>query len=526
MVSTDLELSKLQKLYDTAGPYYLSDFFKPGGDRRLYEFLTSAYQSEYKDNFRILIVQDCVDTYDYQDWPGQAICALQKHATQIDISNFFILVVTYNPNINQELEQVRALYSTDDCAMQSYILPDREYQITYKKQDTFCVLPWMHLYVGPDGNVLPCCQADHRHVMGNIKHSSIDEIVGSSAFNQLRANMLSGKRSKECAQCYTKEDAGLASARIYQNKQWPNIQAADQDPSGRILSFEPTYLDIRLNNICNLKCRMCSGYFSSAIAQEDEDLFGNPQSVQSSMELQQRKIALDKIIKYLPLCEKIYFAGGEPLLASEHYEILNALIACNNTNLEITYNTNFTTLSYRGQSVLDLWSKFSNITIGASLDAQGAVAEYVRHGTNWKNIESNLKLVKSCCPHVNITVTSVVGLLNVQSLMDLQNSWHTSGKLNITEFYLSVMISPAWLTITVLPEHHKQRLTSMINKHVLWCQAQGALQLATRWVKVLEYMQSRDDSHQLREFKRLTNMLDNSRNTSLSLVIPDYADLL
>ena len=38
------------------------------------------------------------------------------------------------------------------------------------------------------------------------------------------------------------------------------------------------------------------------------------------------------------MAEKIYFAGGEPLLAAEHYEILNALISCGNTDLEITYN--------------------------------------------------------------------------------------------------------------------------------------------------------------------------------------------
>jgi hypothetical protein len=54
-----------------------------------------VYQHEYEPNYRILVVQDCVDTYDYADMPGRAICALQKHASQIDISNFFILVVHY-----------------------------------------------------------------------------------------------------------------------------------------------------------------------------------------------------------------------------------------------------------------------------------------------------------------------------------------------------------------------------------------------------------------------------------------------
>ena len=108
-----------QNLYHTVGPYYLSNFYQPNGDKHLYNFLTSVYQSEYKSNFRILIVQDCEDTYDYADLPGRAICVLQKYVTQIDISNFFILVITGNKNISAELEQVQKLYSTDSSSSSS-----------------------------------------------------------------------------------------------------------------------------------------------------------------------------------------------------------------------------------------------------------------------------------------------------------------------------------------------------------------------------------------------------------------------
>ena len=130
-----------QTLYDTVGPYYLSNFFQPNGDKHLYDFLTSVYQSEYKPNFRILIIQDCADTYDYTDLPGRAICALQKYASQIDISNFFIIVITGNKNISVELEQVQKLYSTDSFSMSSHVIEGIEYTATHKTQDTFCVLP-------------------------------------------------------------------------------------------------------------------------------------------------------------------------------------------------------------------------------------------------------------------------------------------------------------------------------------------------------------------------------------------------
>jgi radical SAM protein with 4Fe4S-binding SPASM domain len=515
-----------QAIYNTVGPYYLSNFYQPNGDKHLHDFLTSVYQTEYKPNFRILIVQDCVDTYDYADLPGRAICTLQKYASQIDISNFFILVITGNKNISAELEQGRQLYSTDSIIIQSCIVEGIEYTGTHKKQDTFCVLPWMHLYVGTDGKVLPCCVADHQYPMGNIEEQKVDSILKSPGFDQLRKNMLSGLRSKECSRCYAQEDAGLKSARLSHNTQWKNIKQDNLNEDGSLDKFDPAYLDIRLNNICNLKCRMCSGYFSSAIAQEEVVLFGKKESVQSSLKLQQRNLGLKEIIEYAPTAKKIYFAGGEPLLTAEHYEILDALIACGNTNLEITYNTNFTTLTYRGRSVLGIWNQFSNITIGASLDAESAVAEYVRYGTNWNIIESNLKLVKSQCPHINFTVTSTVGLLNVDSLIKLQQNWSNFGILDISKFSQTVMISPEYLTVSSLPLEHKQRLEHTITHHISWCKENDASSLASQWNDVLNYMWSIDNSHHILEFKRLTQMMDQHRNESLEKVIPELTNLL
>jgi len=522
----DNAIANQQNLYDTVGPYYLSNVFQPNGDKHLHDFLTSVYQTEYPPDFRILIIQDCVDTYDYADLPGSAICALQKCASQIDISNFFILVITGNKNISAELEQVRQLYSTDSNAIQSCVVEGIEYTEIHKKQDTFCVLPWMHLYVGTDGNVLPCCVADYQYPMGNIEEQQVDSILTSPAFNQLRKNMLSGVRSKECNRCYAQEDANLKSSRLGHNNQWKNIKQYNLNEDGSIDKVNPVYLDIRLNNICNLKYRMCSGYFSSAIAQEEVVLFDKKESVQSSLKFQQRNLGLKKIIEYVPTAEKIYFAGGEPLLPAEHYEILDALIACGNTDLEITYNTNFTTLNYQGRSVLNLWKKFSNIIVGASLDAEGSVAEYVRHGSDWNIIKSNVELVKSQCPHVNFTVTSTVGLLNVHSLIRLQQNWHNTKTLDISKFSQSIMIGPNHLTVCALPLEYKQQLEQTINHHIVWCEENNANGLAKQWKDVLNYMWSKDNSHYMSEFKRLTNLMDVHRKESLAHVLPELQNLL
>jgi radical SAM protein with 4Fe4S-binding SPASM domain len=519
-------ISELQQQYQTVGPFFLSEFFLVDGPKKLYNFLKSAYSPEFDNNFRIIVVQDCEDSYDYEDLPGQALTALQKSVSEIDISNSFIVVVSGNPQLKQELQQVQTLYSTDQWPMRDHVLKNVEYSKKINKQEAFCVLPWMHLYVGTDGNVLPCCQADNQFPMGNIMHKSLEEIYKSDGFNKLRYNMLSGQRSKECARCYTREDAGLQSFRIESNNRWNTVLREQLDQSGKIDQFQPVYLDIRLNNICNLKCRMCSGYYSSAIAQEETELFHSREIVNSTLHLKQRKENLEKILNYVPFAEKIYFAGGEPLLTSEHYDIMQKLIDSDNTDVEIHYNTNFTTLKYRDKNVLQLWNKFSNIKVGASLDAYGRVAEYVRHGCNWMTIETNLELLKQQCPHVNFIVTSTVGLLNVESLIELQKNWHTEQKLNISNFMLSVMTSPAHLTLTVLPATHKKRLQDLIEKHMLWCRQNGANKLAGQWQDVLTYMWSEDLSFRLEEFRRLTRLMDRYRNENLIKSIPELQDLL
>jgi len=526
-MSLENVLLELRQNYDCSATLYLSNFFESNGENWLHNQLTQLYQPVYNNNYRLIVVQDCPDVYEYPDLPGQAITALQKYSGQIDISNSFILLLTGNVNVAQELEQARTLYSTDNLTIQYQVvegLPASSY--VNHQQDAFCILPWMHLYIGTDGNVLPCCQGNHQHPLGNIEEQSIDSIVKSKEFNQLRKNMINGIRSKECDRCYRQEDAGLTSARIEHNEKWAHIKIDNLNLAGTIDKFEPVYLDIRLNNICNLKCRMCSGYYSSSIAQEEAELFGNTNSVNSSLRLQQRKSALVEILEYLPFAEKIYFAGGEPLLASEHYEILKTLIECGNTNLEISYNTNFTTLQYRDIFVVDLWKNFSNIKIGASLDAMGPVAEYVRHGTKWKIIEANLQLVKMHCPNVNFTVASTVGLLNVSSLMDLQKTWHTDQILDLSKFSMTVMISPDHLIVSALPIEHKKRIDTLIKDHIAWCQQQGANKLADQWHSVLKYMWYRDDSHHLTEFKQLTTIMDNYRKESLSQAIPELKNLL
>lgn len=386
---------------------------------------------------------------------------------------------------------------------------------------TFCVLPWIHLYVGPTGDVLPCCQADHSRPLGNVDNNSITTILESPTVKQIKQNMIAGKHSSECQRCYDLERNGLQSERQIQNKVWSTVaESIVNDPDQ---SRSPVYFDIRLSNLCNLKCRMCSSYFSSAIQQEEKEIWGSEVPVVTYFKKKQREFAMAEILSFMTHADKIYFAGGEPLLSGEHYEILQRLIDINRTNVELVYNTNLTTFEYKTLSVLNYWKKFKQVTVMASLDAQDKVAEYVRHGTKWSSVINNLQILRDQCPHITVKITSTVGFMNVYSLIEMQKNCNL---VDLNNFYLSMLMSPAHLTLQVLPESHKHKLSQAIEKHVAWCIDQGAENLAQEWSSAKQFMFAQDCTDQLPEFKRITQLLDAHRNESFADVLPQFKDLV
>jgi radical SAM protein with 4Fe4S-binding SPASM domain len=275
--------------------------------------------------------------------------------------------------------------------------------------NTFCILPWLHLYANPNGDVLPCCLASKS--LGNLHNDSIVKIWNSTEYQKLRERMLNGEKSEHCKDCYILEEKGIKS------KRQGDLEAF-KDFIGGAVSVQPEldikFLDIRWSNICNFKCKTCSGDYSSkwATAERRKNIFmfaGGKDNHQ----------LYEDIKPHLTNLKVINFGGGEPLLIDQHYEILEYLIEHNSTNTRLIYNTNFSKLSYKNKNVVDLWNKFKHVSVFASIDSWGDRAEYIREGTDWKSIEENFQLIKTQCPHVQLKMNVTVSIFNLYTLTDL-----------------------------------------------------------------------------------------------------------
>lgn len=505
-------------------PFYLSQVFTPGGRKLLHNYLTSIAKPEFSPNERIVIIQD-QDRYRYDDHPGDGLSLLQKYLFEIDIDSFFVVVVTGNKNIRYELEQLQKSVG-QETPIKHVVVDGVEFDSTPIQSDTFCVLPWIHVYADTDGSMLPCCSADDRRAIGNLKEHSVVELFNNDKFKKIRKNMLNERRSPECFRCYESEENAeeLTSYRQNQNALFSHLKdelIAATDPDGTLNDIKIRYLDIRLSNICNLKCRTCGGRLSSLLAQEEKLLFNDSKNLNRALNSKERKLILTDIIQFLPTVEKIYFAGGEPLIMSEHYEILDRLIDLGKTDVKIFYNTNFTSLSYKTTSVIDYWKQFSKIDIGASLDGHGQTVEYVRHGTNWNAIENNLQQVRTQVPHVKFTVTSTVSLLTVLSIIELQRMWHEQNKVDIGNFSIG-FVNDSWLNLQVLPADFKEKVSTKILDHVQWLSGlPNTEKLIKQWLSQNNFMLADDLTHMLPEMYRFTKLRDNFRNESFETVFPE-----
>ena len=329
---------------------------------------------------------------------------------------------------------------------------------------TFCILPWIHVYANPDGSVLPCCIGEHHKHLGNVQQESVASIWNNTKYKTMRKKMLAGEQCEECTACYKSEENNVKSMRQSKletfNRFLPLADKTNSDGSLDELSLK--YFDVRWSNICNFKCRSCSSTYSSSWATEDNK-HGHNKEVFIFAGGDNNDKLYNQFLPHFANMEEIYFAGGEPLLTDKHYDMLEHLISIGKTNVELRYNTNLSSLKYKGKSVIDLWKQFSNIQIYVSLDSWGDRAEYIREGTEWSVIEENIRLIKKEAPHIDMRMTSVISAFNVYTLPDFLDYLFANKLFDKNNFYPSFynLINPHYYSPDILPDNLK---TAIITK--------------------------------------------------------------
>ena len=319
---------------------------------------------------------------------------------------------------------------------------------------TFCVLPWIHLDLqsGIDvPGINPCCLFKWNHLEevdsnfyrhSDIKQHGLQSAVNQNAFNSIRQDMLDGKHIKGCYKCYDHEKIGKASMRENMNEYF----SIDQNTLTN--SFDSAqYIEISLDNTCNLECKMCSSRYSTKLRRRDKILnyTVEPNEVYDIDMLDTINLDNIKLVKIL---------GGEPLLSKNHLPLLNKFP--NISGVTLLYNTNATIIP--NQETIDKMRQAKKLNFIISCDGIYKYNDYQRWGSKFENIIENSIKIQSLFDNIESFVyLNVFTLLNLNSYTETKKWFNDKNYVHSSEWehggVLSAWHAPDWYEEWILTKN-------------------------------------------------------------------------
>ena len=518
----------------------------------LYIRLQKVWRDQFETNQRIVFVLQ-KDFYSKHSPAGVLLQAIQIIVQDIDISNFFVCIVSSNTDLVSEYNYVKQNISWDEIAFNCYTcsgtfarMIDNHKPVDGKGQslkhlaDTianlsephrqllfsdpvFCMMPWVGININANNRTCPCCEWQGPTI-GNPATQSIKEIWNGPAIKQIRQSMLGGNAVPGCQNCYTKENLMRDSLRNSINRDFAHRADLidNTDPDGTLRADAILYWDIRYNNLCNFACRSCGPHSSSSWFPVHNALYPDQQHKQFLLEAGSNSDSIfGQITEHLHSVEKIYFAGGEPLMIENFYRVLEMLDQAGRHDVHLCYNTNLSRLNLGGRSILDLWSRFDRVSVGASLDAMEDRAEYLRSGTIWPDIVTNRRLIQQHCPHVDFCVSATTGLINALHVADFHQSWIDQGLISAEDFNIQLLFQPAYMSVCNAPERLRQQIVDRYTQHIEWLRPRDRSGRAVSGFRSVLEMCRRPDVYDRQQFWREVARLDHYHSTDLFSTFPE-----
>jgi len=392
----------------------------------------------------------------------------------------------------------------------------------------------------------------------NLNHTDLQSAWNNEYMRRIRRDMLSGKVPPSCTKCFKEEKAGHNSKRNWETAYW----SARTSVEGLVAATRPDgevearikYVDLRLGSKCNLKCIMCSPHDSSRWVGDWRKLYPKIQNANLREIMQwdnngqidgasydwhiQNPQFWDQLRAQLPDIDQLYFAGGEPLIIDEHYDLLRECIRRGEaSHIELRYNSNGLHLP---EELFELWSHFRNVRFHFSLDSVHDMNHYIRFPSEWAVVETNLRRLDESPANIEVTIACAVQALNIYYIPELIEWKLSQGykKINpwprgagLINFHL--VYHPAMLNVKVLPAWFKQKVREKYETYVkqLGSRFANSPDFAKnsyglpRLLGLVKFMESEDWSNRMPEFREYIRLMDEIRGTHFAQTFPEMQGL-
>lgn len=391
----------------------------------------------------------------------------------------------------------------------------------------FCVLPWISLEASPVGTVRPCCLANYELYDNNgdkfdLATAKFTDIQNCNEMRDMRQEFLSGKEPSACDKCWAVEDAGGTSKRMHTLNRLKHMDIGSEwTADAKPLMF----LDLKLGNICNLKCRICGSWSSSQFATEelkfvkDKKTSFHYQMLRAGAWPRENKSFWDEIDSCLNDIRYIEFTGGEPFLIAEHFEMLQGIVKRGIAHrVEIHYNTNGTQFPEYAE---DIWRHFKTVEIAFSIDDLGSRFEYQRTNAKWADVCANLDRfvdLKEIHSNIVLQLCCTVNVFNVYYI-DQVAAWIQKNRKSFNFVYWNMLHEIWYFAINRLPRGVK----SALKLHLETCNIPR--EFREEFDNIIDFMNTGESSDGTAMLAAMRE-LDRRRNQNLSHVMPELADLI
>jgi len=341
--------------------------------------------------------------------------------------------------------------------------------------DKICILPWISIETSPIGTARPCCLAkdeityhdelgvEHKY---NLNEHTLEEIYHSKYMQLLRRDFLYGHKPATCQRCWDEEAAGRTSKRINSKirlKEYVGqIEFHNLDPD------QLWFIDLKLGNICNLKCRICGSWSSSKWAKEEIDYIPGIDRkthlaytyLKDGAWPRENPQFWDNLKTLLSNIKYFEFTGGEPFLIEQHFELLRyAVETGDSAHIEIHYNTNGTVFPEQAE----LWANFKHVEIAFSIDNVGSRFEYERYGADWDLVQANIaKFTAMRSDKISTQLCTTMNIQNVYYLPELCD-WISTQIFD--HIYFNMLHDPWHMCINRMTSAAKELVIDRLTTH-------------------------------------------------------------
>lgn len=393
--------------------------------------------------------------------------------------------------------------------------------------DKFCVLPWISLEASPVGTVRPCCLAQEEIVDndGNkfeLSTADFADIQNSEYMRELRGDFLFGHQPDTCNKCWAVEDAGGTSKRMHTIDRLKHIDMGNSwTQDAKPLMF----LDLKLGNICNLKCRICGSWSSSQFATEelkfvkDKKTSFHYQMLKAGAWPRENDHFWSEIDGCLNDIRYIEFTGGEPFLIQEHFDMLAGIVQRGIAGqVEIHYNTNGTVYPEQAEAI---WKHFKCVEIAFSIDDIGSRFEYQRTNAEWAEVCANLdrfRDLKEIHSNIRLQICTTVNVFNVYYINQVA-SWIYNNRESFDFVYWNILHEIWYFSISRLPRGVKTVLETHLK----------TVPVPTNYLdefqRIIDFMKGGEPSDGAAMLAAM-KQLDQRRNQNLAAVMPEWAEII